>query len=118
MATIVLAGKPTSLLSRSWRGPPGHKHGGKTKQDQSQRNRAPPVLPEGTKTMAGLAPCPEDADKQDNDTRDLASSTHSRKHYPCGPRSRRRLRTYSTIRGFACYPLQLRSGTDICSRCA
>jgi hypothetical protein len=72
----VLQGSGPSAASRAWRGPPGHEHGGKTQQDQRERDRAPPVLPEGSKAMGAHAPSPEDAEKQENGADSLANPTH------------------------------------------
>jgi len=74
--------RPAPAASRIWRGPPGHEYSGKTQQYQRERNRAPPVLPEGSKTMVGLTPNPEDAEKQENGADNLANPTHSLKTIP------------------------------------
>jgi hypothetical protein len=62
--------------SRTWRSPPGRDHAGNAQHDQRERYRTPPVLPEGPKTMAALAPGPEDAKEEDHSTDNLACSTH------------------------------------------
>src|SRR5436190_11956786 len=71
-----------SAASRARRGSPGHEHGGKTQQDQRERNRAPPVLPEGSKAMGAHAPSPEDAEKQESGASNLANPTHDPKAIP------------------------------------
>ncbi len=74
--------RPAPAASRIWRGPPGHEYSGKTQQYQRERNRTPPVLPEGSKTMVALTPNPEDAEKQENGADNLANPTHSLKTIP------------------------------------
>ncbi len=79
---VARLGRPTPASSRTWRGPPGHEYSGKTQQYQRERNRAPPVLPEGSKTMVALTPDPEEPEKQENDADNLANPTHSPKIIP------------------------------------
>ena len=67
---------PTAA-SRAWREPPGHEHGGEAEQYQCERNRAPPVLPEGTKAMSALTPGPENAEEQENGADYFGNATHS-----------------------------------------
>ena len=78
MREVTARGEP----SRAWRGPPGREHSDEAQQYQRQGNWAPPVLPEGTKAMAALTPCPEDAEKEKNGADDLANPTHSLKTIP------------------------------------
>ena len=69
--------RPNLAPSRSWRRSPGREDGGKTQQYQRERNRTPPVLPEGAKTVVGLTPDPEDAGEQEDGPHNMANSTHS-----------------------------------------
>src|SRR5258708_24376743 len=62
--------------SRALGGPPGHEHRGQAKRYQRQRNRAPPVLPEGGQAVAALPPGPEDAKQQEDGASDLADPAH------------------------------------------
>ena len=55
----------------------GCEDGGKAQQYQHERNRTPPVLPEGAKTVIGLTPNPEDAEEQENCPHNFANSTHN-----------------------------------------
>jgi len=54
---------PTSgeLATRPESGAMGGDRAGHAEDDQDERNRAPPVLPESGQAMAALAPGPEDA---------------------------------------------------------
>jgi hypothetical protein len=63
--------------SRARRGLPGHHHGGETKHDQCDGNRAPPVPPERCKAMAALSPGPEDTKKQEGGTGELTDPAHA-----------------------------------------